>query len=149
MGLRWTLIVVLSVSLTSFLTAQNSSETTLCDAKPDWITQVRRPADGWDTKFVGVPRKFSRPTPVLTSQPGFEDVLMSEYTSRRKYLAWTEVIVYPCNHSVSLRTERLLIENVYGFSVKGRAFAYDVKANSATLEDALSPAPERYTYLLI
>ncbi len=74
---------------------------------------------------------------------------MSEYTSRRKYLAWTEVIVYPCNHSVSLRTERLLIENVYGFSVKGRVFAYDVKGNCGTLEDGVWHAAGCDTYVLI
>jgi len=116
------------------LGAQAPSETKTCDAKPDWIAQVRKVDEGWDIGFVGKTRKLGSEAPMLASTPGFTGVTVTEYATRQKYFKWTDVVVYPCDHTVSLRTKRLLIKHIYAYSKNRKAFAYTIAGDCGSLE---------------
>ena len=127
-------VVLLVAGWNSQLAAQDEPVPKPCDAKPDWILQVSKPDAGWDTGFVDKAHKLGRDGPILTSKPDLEGVVVSEYPKRRKYFIWTEVVAYSCDHSATLRTERILIAHIYGYAKKGKTFAYAVLGNCGKLE---------------
>jgi hypothetical protein len=115
------------------LAGQATPEAKPCDAKPDWFLQVSKPDSGWDTGFVGRAHKLGHEAPALTAKPGFEGVHEAEYAARQKYFKWIELVAYPCEHRVSLKTQRLLIGHVYAFTKNGKTFALAVQGNCGNL----------------
>jgi hypothetical protein len=119
----------------TLLFAQAAQETKPCDAKPDWILQLRKPDEGWDTSFVDRAHKPVRVGLARSGGSELAGVVRTEYAARKKYFTWTEVVVDPCDHSARLRTRHLLIEQVYGYSRNRKTFAYGVYGNCGDLEN--------------
>jgi hypothetical protein len=105
------------------LTAQLAPEEKPCDGKPNWVLRVQQLDSGWDVGNVDRTHKIGAVRPATNSTLGFEEAVVSKYALRRKYFAFTEVVVYPCEHSVSLRTEHLFLKSAVGYSLHGKTFA--------------------------
>ena len=67
---------------------------------------------------------------LLTDEDG---VLVTEYAAKQKYIRWTEVVMNPCDRSVVLRSQHLLIHQIQGFSVNKRTYAYVISGNCGQL----------------
>jgi hypothetical protein len=116
------------------LSAQVAQQEKPCEAKSNWILKVRQPDSGWDVGSVDRTHKLGSGGPAMNSVLGFEEVVGTKYALRRKYFAFTEVVVNPCDHSVSLRTEHLLLKQAMGFSLHGKTFALALFGNCGRLE---------------
>jgi len=132
--ITWICVVALLVPFCVDLTAQVAQEEKPCEAKSDWILKVQRPDSGWDVGVVDRTHKLSTGGPAVNAVLGFDEVVVTKYALRRKYFAFTEVVLYPCDHSVSLRTEHLLLKQAMGFSLHGKTFALALFGNCGRLE---------------
>lgn len=114
--------------------AQATQDRKPCETKSDWILQVQKPDSGWDVSIVDRSHKVGAGRPAIASNSELNDVVVSEYALRRKYFLFTEVVMYPCDHSVSLRAEHLSLTHAYGYSLHGKTFALALFGNCGRLE---------------
>lgn len=115
--------------------AQTIPDSKECNDKSEWFSQVRKPDEGWNTDFIDKAHKLGHETSMESSaEPAYKDVIRTEYVIRDKYFPWIEVIVNNCDHSVSLRTQHLRVDHIFGFSQNGKTFAYALSGNCGSLE---------------
>ena len=105
-----------------------------CISKPDWYLKVSRPGTGWNLSIVDRGKQLGARRRALSSNPAFKDVFEAEYALLGKYFAFTEVVVEPCEHSVSLRTQHIKVEHAFGYSTSGTTFAIVLSGNCGRLE---------------
>lgn len=130
----WVCAIALFVPFCAGLAAQAIKEEKPCEAKPEWILKVQQPDSGWDVENIDRTRKVGPDGPVRASALGFEEVVVSTYAIRDRYFAYTEVTVYPCDHSVLLRTQHLFLEKAQGYSLHGKTFALVLSGGCGLLE---------------
>ena len=125
--MRMLVVVALGcVALFSKVSAAQPTTPPPCESKPEWIQYIQNLDDGWKIDFVGEPQSAPHLARLLTSQPGFVEVEVTENESKRKFFKWTDVIVDTCKHSAELKTEYLRVTHVYAYAVEGKVFAYGV-----------------------
>jgi hypothetical protein len=129
------LALAFSIGPGFYVCAQTKSDSSGCTAKSDWITAVRKPDQGWNIDLIDNAHKIRQGRQTVGSDPAYQDVLETEYAIKNKYFAWTDVVVNPCDHSASLRTQHLRVDHAYGFSWRGKTFAYLFYGNCGALEN--------------
>jgi hypothetical protein len=145
----WVYAIALLVPFCAQLAAQAAQDEKPCDAKPEWILKVQQPDSGWDVTNIDRTHKIGPDKPAMTSLRGFEEVVVSEYAINRKLFPFTEVIVHPCDHSVSLSTEHLFLEHAHGYSLHGKTFALVLSGGCGRLEKGEWIAAGCITYITL
>src|SRR5258708_1893872 len=122
-----------TASLYSSAFGQAPTEQPPCNSKPDWYLKVYKSDTGWDLGIVDRGKQLDSKGHDLSSNPAFKDVFVAEYALRGQYFAFTEVVVEPCDHSVSLRTQHINVSHAYGYSINGKTFAIVLSGNCGRL----------------
>jgi hypothetical protein len=120
---RWVFAIVLLVPFHFQLAAQAVQEAAACDDKPQVIVKLEKPNADWDVSMVDRTHKVMADQSAATYGASLVDVVRSKYALRGKYFSFTQVVLYPCQHSVSLRSEQLAVSEAYGYSLHGQTFA--------------------------
>jgi hypothetical protein len=94
-----------------------------CSGKPEWLLHVQKPDAGWDIDNIDRSAKLRSVEGPLHG-PGSPSVVRTEYRIRNPYFSYIEVVADPCNHSASLRSRQLRLEQAYGYAVGHKTFAF-------------------------